>query len=635
VSQTQTVQASKPNFSHLSELIYSVGFYNRYIDQFQNKRPKTGWNIPGQPGEDEYGCTQGQRGYPIEGSSRRPGDPRVQCPSNRPDPHPSHSIPLPMAQERHYCSCREVSNPIERESLKGDKYSRKPPNDIFNPYSLSSRPPANHADLSSRRWEEEDSSDDSDSSAGSGSETASLSPRLGRGIQRRGGHEIRSRAPPILTRPTLDSYHGSSNPAGLSKSKPQQPWVAEPSDYKEIESARLPAQPSSSRADPRGRRKDTNFVVGSHRGEVGGGISGHPSDSQSPSSHKEKESARLPPQPSSSRADPQGRKTDTNFVVGSYRGEVGGGISGHPSDSQSPSSHKEKESARLPPQPSSSRADPQGKKTDTNFVVGSYRGEVGGGISGHPSDSRNPSSHKEKESARKPPQPSSSRADPRGRRKDTNFVVGSYRGEVGGGISGHPSDSQSPSSHKKKESARLPPQPSSWLPMQPSSNRPDSRGPGRGADMDFVLGSYRGEASQSVTVQANLGGSSNIAGSRTPRGATPIQGIQGAIPIPRFQPTNITSATSSISSRSPSIWTSLKRVCPILFRGLRTPDAPQLHGTENVANQSSEHPAEAVHTHDNAPLTSTIGIQKSGKSSVASSSARKVRPQKIDAPKKL
>jgi hypothetical protein len=137
-----------------------------------------------------------------------------------------------------------------------------------------------------------------------------------------------------------------------------------------------------------------------------------------------------------------------------------------------------------------------------------------------------------------------------------------------------------------------------------------------------------------VTVQANLGGSSNIAGSRTPRGTTPIQRIQGANPIPRFQPTNITRATSSISSRSPGTRTPLKRVGPIPIQGPSTQDAPQLHGAENTANQSSEDPAEAVPTHNNAPLTSTAGIQKSGKSSVASSGVRKVRPQKIDHPKK-
>ena len=136
--------------------------------------------------------------------------------------------------------------------------------------------------------------------------------------------------------------------------------------------------------------------------------------------------------------------------------------------------------------------------------------------------------------------------------------------------------------------------------------------------------------SQSVTVQANLGGSSNIASSRTPRGTTPIQRVQGATPIPRFQPTNTTRATSSISSQSPSTRAFLKRIGRIPM-GPRTQEAPQLHGAENRASRCSEGPAEAVPTHNNAPLTSTTGIQKSGKSS---SGIREVRPQRIDAPKK-
>ena len=479
MSQTQTTRASKPNFRHLSELIYSVGFYNRYIDQSQNKEPKTGWTFPGQPGEDEYGYTQGQRGYPIEGSSRPPADPRVQHPSNRPDPH---SIPLPMAQERHYYSYQEVSNPMERESSKGDKYSRKPPKDTFKPYSSSSRRPADRVDPSSRLWEE-DIPNDYDSSAGSGSETAALSPRSGRGIQSRGGHKIRSRAPPILTRPTLDSYHGSSNLAGLSESKPQQPWVTEPSGYKEKESARLPAQPSSSRADPRGRRADTKFVVGSYRGKAGGGLSGLPTGYQSRLGNRAKESARSSGQPSSSRPDRRDRGADTDFVVGGYQGEPG-----HPSDSQSRSGHRE-EGAWLPMQPSSNRAAPRGRGADTEFVLGSYRGEASGRISGHPSDSQSRSGYKEKESAQ------SSRQESRVRGTDEDYVardqgsVGGYRGEAGGGISGHPSDSQSRSSHKEKESTRLP--------MQPSSSRPDPLG--RAADTDFVAGGYRGEAGGGIS----------------------------------------------------------------------------------------------------------------------------------------
>jgi hypothetical protein len=242
-------------------------------------------------------------------------------------------------------------------------------------------------------------------------------------------------------------------------------------------------QPSSSRPDRRDRGADAEFVVGSYRGEPGGGISGHPSDSQSRSGNKEKESAR------SRREESRVRGTDEDDVSGGqglvegYRGEAGGGISGHPSDSQSRSSHKEKESARLPMQPSSSRPDRRDRGADTDFGVGSYLGQAGGGISGHPSDSQSRSGNKEKESAR------SRREESRVRGMDEDYVtggqgsVGGHRGEVGGGISGHPSDSQSRSGNKEKESARLP--------TQPSSNRPDPRG--KGAETDFVVGSYRGE----------------------------------------------------------------------------------------------------------------------------------------------
>ena len=134
-----------------------------------------------------------------------------------------------------------------------------------------------------------------------------------------------------------------------------------------------------------------------------------------------------------------------------------------------------------------------------------------------------------------------------------------------------------------------------------------------------------------MTVQANLEGSSNTAGSRAPRG---IQRIQGANPALPFQPT-ITRATSSISSRSSGTRTPLKRVDLIPLQELSTPDAPQLHGAKNIENQNSENSAEPAPTHINAPLTSTTGIQKYGESLVASSGVKKVRPQKkIDVPKK-
>ena len=141
--------------------------------------------------------------------------------------------------------------------------------------------------------------------------------------------------------------------------------------------------------------------------------------------------------------------------------------------------------------------------------------------------------------------------------------------------------------------------------------------------------------SQSVTVQKNLGGSSDIVSSRTLRGTNPIQRIQGANPIPRFQPTTITRATCSISSWCPGTRTPLKRRPIPIDWGPSAQDAPPFRDPENIANQSSElDPAEAVPTHNNVSLTSTTGIQKSGKSSVASTGVRKVRPQKIDAPKK-
>jgi len=80
----------------------------------------------------------------------------------------------------------------------------------------------------------------------------------------------------------------------------------------------------------------------------------------------------------------------------------------------------------------------------------------------------------------------------------------------------------------------------------------------------------------------------NIAGSHTSRGTTFIQRIWEATPIPRFQPTNTTGTTSNISSQSSDTQTPLKRVGSIPIQGLSTQDVPQLHGTENIANQSSE-----------------------------------------------
>ena len=584
--QTQTTQVSRLNSGHLSELIHSVDFDNRYMDQSRDKKPKTrASTIPGPPGKDEYDYRQDQRGHLGEGSSR-PKDPRVQQSSQRPDPRPSHSIPQPMAQDRNdytYDRGREEPSRMERESSKGDKHSQNPPKDMFNPYSSSYS--------TAQRRREEDSSDDSDSS--SGYRTTGQSSRSGKGVRSKGDHKTRSKAPSMQTRPPLD-HRGLSDPSGISKSK-LQPWVAEPSSYKDKESARLPVQQSASR-DSRGKGADTDFGVGGYRGEgkgVGGpsgpsmtmsqqqpwGV-GQPAatgDSQNRSGHKEKERDRSSMQQSSSRPDPRSKGTNDDYGVGaqgslgnypgpygsysstdatrvtgqpaamgdgqsrlsrkekekdlpltqqsssrpdqrskgtnddygisgqgtlgSYRGEGGGGISGHPSDSQNRSGYKEKDSARLPVQQSSSR-DPRGKEADTAFGVGSYRGEGVGpsGMSktmsqqprgtGQPaasSDSQS-QSRKEKEKDLPSTQQSSSRPDPRSRGTNDNYgvggqgSVGGYRGEVGGGISGHPSDSQTRSGYKEKESPRLSVQ-------QSSSQDPRVKG----ADTAFGVGSYRGE----------------------------------------------------------------------------------------------------------------------------------------------
>jgi hypothetical protein len=231
-----------------------------------------------------------------------------------------------------------------------------------------------------------------------------LRPHLGKAV--RGGRDskISSKASSIPTRPSL-----------------------KPSSYKENESARLPVQQSSSR-DPRGRE---------------------------------------PVQQSSSR-DPRGGETNTNFVVGSYRSEVGGGPSGlsktmsqqpwgtgQPaalSDSPSRSSRKEKERDRSSMQQSSSRPDPRSRGTDEDYGVGGL-GSVSQGRSGY----------KEKESVRPLVQQNSSRQDPRAWGRDDDYVtrgqglVGSYRGEAGGGTSGQPQPwTGNPAFAAQKPSGRQP-----------------------------------------------------------------------------------------------------------------------------------------------------------------------------------
>ena len=155
-------------------------------------------------------------------------------------------------------------------------------------------------------------------------------------------------------------------------------------------------------------------------------------DSRRGSAHKEEESVRSSMQQSSCRQDQWARGADEDYVaggqglVGSYRGE-GGGISGHPSDSQSHSGYKERESAWSSWQQSSSRQDPRDRGTDEDYMVGGqggYGGEVGGRISGHPSDSQSHSGYKEKESAQPAGQQSSSRPDPRVRGADEDVVGG-------------------------------------------------------------------------------------------------------------------------------------------------------------------------------------------------------------------
>ena len=192
--------------------------------------------------------------------------------------------------------------------------------------------------------------------------------------------------------------------AGLSKAMSEQPWaggqLAASSDsesrsgHKEKENFRSLAQQSFGLQDARVSGSDEDYVaggqglVGSYRGEAGGGLSGHPSDSQSRSSQKEKESVRA--QPTSSRQYPWGRGVDTDFTVGSYRGEAGGEISGHPSGSQSRWGNKGKESSRSLGQQSSSRSDPRVRETDADYgngsqgSVGGYRGEASGGALGQP-----------------------------------------------------------------------------------------------------------------------------------------------------------------------------------------------------------------------------------------------------------
>ncbi|KIM36423.1 hypothetical protein M413DRAFT_449138, partial [Hebeloma cylindrosporum] len=154
-------------------------FENRYPDQSRSKKSKTrSSTMPVQQVvEDEYDYTQGQRGYPGEGSSR-PADPRVPHSSRR----PSHSVLQPMVQDRH-------------------DYPSHDPRSSSYTSSSSQR----------HQRREEDSSDDSSS----GDETASPSSHS-RKPRRKG--DIKSKTSFIAPRSSLDTYHGSSEPSGLSTS---------------------------------------------------------------------------------------------------------------------------------------------------------------------------------------------------------------------------------------------------------------------------------------------------------------------------------------------------------------------------------------------------------------------------------
>ena len=187
---------------------------------------------------------------------------------NQKKPKTRRTIPGQLG-DRHdysYDSDWEDSSQMERESLKGDKYSPKLPKAMYPYLSISSSYP------NSQPRRGAGSSDESDSSSGSdsGSETDSLTPHMGEGVRGR-DQRMRCNASFISTRPPLDTYQGSSDPSGLSKSKSQQP-----SNYTENEGARLPIQRSASR-DTQGSGADIDFVVGSCGSEVGGGHpwSGH------------------------------------------------------------------------------------------------------------------------------------------------------------------------------------------------------------------------------------------------------------------------------------------------------------------------------------------------------------------------
>jgi hypothetical protein len=147
-------------------------------------------------------------------------------------------------------------------------------------------------------------------------------------------------------------------------------------------------------------------------------------------------------------------------------------------------------------QQSSSRPDPRARGTDDDYVfrrsgsIGGYQGEVTGGISGHPSDSENRSGYKE-ESVRSSGQQSSSRQDPRVRGKDED-VAGS---QDMSGLSSRipyterdrrasiiPTETLETTAHSSK--SRSPPNPMTSIPQRKEEDSPpyNTRGSGWGRE---------------------------------------------------------------------------------------------------------------------------------------------------------
>jgi len=372
---------------------------------------------------------------------------------------------LAVPDRRNYPGESQDPSRVERESLKGDKYSLEPPQDPFNPYSYSSTShPTDHVNprtsptssySTSQHRQEEEGGSSNESESNSGSETEAPSPRMT--IRGRGDAKSRSKTVPIPIRLPLD---GSSDPSAMSISQSS-------------------AQQGSSRPDPRVGGTNADYAPIGYRGEGSGAPSGlsramsqqpwvggqlaSSSERKSHSGHQEKESAR------SSRRESRARGMDEDFV-GSYRGEEPqGGQPISPSDSQTRWSQKERESRMSAPQ-SSSFQDPQSRATVSDYVPGGqggYRGEGSGGPSAlakamsqqtrqpAASDERQSRSSHQEKGAR------SSSQESRARGMDEDYVR-SYRDEESqsrtGGQPISPRDSQTRWS--QRQSSRQGPQ--SW-----------------------------------------------------------------------------------------------------------------------------------------------------------------------------